>query len=407
LIRCTPEKVGVRYHDFFPMINPRAHKLENEKCAAMLNSQFCEHYNQFLINIIEKELLSDEDNLVFSSYLLIQDRIEESMKLFKKVNSKNFTDKNKNSMVVQYDYMNAYFDILVGYDTGFQVARKVSKEYENYPVIHWRMLFMEILDQLKEFDGKEDPDSDIDPEDIDKKKENLKKSKKLEPTLDFNITEKECVVDFTNVESVTVKYYIVNPEILFTRAPFLIQNTSDFSYVKPIFQEIKELPPKSKTFTFPLKKDYLNNNLLIELDCGSKKVFQTYFSCSLKVTLIENYSELKVTNEKGVPVPQVYVKAFSKSTYGDVKFFKDGYTDMRGKFEYGYTNTEKLSDIDKLSILLMSDKLGSVIKEVKLPGVVVKDADIGFLNARQAQKYTKWDRKNIMKGKKVKKGKKN
>lgn len=387
------------------MINPRAHKLENEKCAAMLNSQFCDHYNQFLINIIEKERLSDEDHLVFATYLLIQDRIEESMNMFKKVNPKNFSDKYKNPMVIQYDYMSAYFDILVGYDAGFKVARKVSKEYENYPVIHWRMLFIEILDQLKEFDGKEDQDSDIDLEDIDKKKENLKKSKKLEPTLDFNITEKECFVDFTNVESVTVKYYIVNPEILFTRAPFLIQNTSDFSYVKPIFQEVKEFPPKSKTFTFPLKKEYLNNNLLVELDCGSKKVFQTYFSCSLKVTLIENFAELKVTDEKGVPVPQVYVKAFSRTNYGDVRFFKDGYTDMRGKFEYGYTNTENLYDIDKLSILVMSDKLGSVIKEVKLPGAVAKDADMGFLNARQAQKYAMWDKKNV-KGKKKGKGKK-
>ena len=40
LIKCSPEKSNFRYFDFFPMINPRAHKLENEKSAVMFNVQF-------------------------------------------------------------------------------------------------------------------------------------------------------------------------------------------------------------------------------------------------------------------------------------------------------------------------------------------------------------------------------
>lgn len=30
------------------------------------------------------------------------------------------------------------------------------REYENYPVIEWRMKFLEILDQLCEIDGEDD-----------------------------------------------------------------------------------------------------------------------------------------------------------------------------------------------------------------------------------------------------------
>ena len=251
LIRCTPEKMNFRYFDFFPMINSRAHKLDNEKSAVMLNSQFCEQYEKFLVYMTEKEYLDNEDNLVFSAYLLLQDRIEEAVKVFKRVNPRQFQDANHHSLTIQYDYMNAYLDILMGYDSGFKVARGVSKKYADYPVISWRMLFTEIIDQLKEFDGNEDPDSDIDLENIDKKKENLKKSKKLEPTLDFEIEDKQCNVRYTNVESITVKYYIVNPEILFTRAPFPVQSqTEEFSYVKPVYQTVKTLPPKSEAFPF-------------------------------------------------------------------------------------------------------------------------------------------------------------
>ena len=208
LIKCTPNKANFRYYDFFPMINPRAHKLDNEKSAVMFNSQFCYQYEQFLINLIEKDKLDSEDNLTFSTYLLLQDRIEDAYNVFKKVNSSEFSDMNRDMCVIQYDYLLAYFDIILGYDSGFKIARKVSKKYKDYPVITWRMRFTEIIDQLDEFDGKEVHNIEIDLEDVDKMKENASKLKKLEPNLEFNIENKEIIVDYANVESVNVKYYI-------------------------------------------------------------------------------------------------------------------------------------------------------------------------------------------------------
>ena len=394
LIKCVPEKNEFRYYDFFPMINPRIHKLENEKSAAMLNVDFRDQYKILLTSLIEKESILDEDRLVLITYFLLQERIEEALNIFKVLDPKNFSDKNSHSCALQYDYLCCYFDILVGYESGFKEARRISKKYGDYPIITWRMLFTEIIDQLNEFDGTEDNDSDIDLEDIDKKKENDKKAKKLEPTLDFKIEDMKCNVDYTNIDSLTIKYYIVNPEILFTRAPFFSQNTQTFSYVKPVYQCVEKLPLKSKFFSFDLNKEYANKDVMIEIDCGSKKAFQTYFSCSLKVAVKEKYSEIRVSDTNDSSVPMVYIKVFSKDYNGNIKFFKDGYTDMRGKFEYGYSNSDNLTNIDKLSMLILSDKHGSTIKECKLPVRVVKDADIGYLNERQAQKYMVWGSKN-------------
>jgi len=40
-------------------------------------------------------------------------------------------------------------------------------------------------------------------------------------------------IETVNLASITVKYYIINAELLFSRQPFLKDNTEGFSYVKP------------------------------------------------------------------------------------------------------------------------------------------------------------------------------
>ncbi len=65
-------------------------------------------------------------------------------------------------------------------------------------------------------------------------------------------------------------------------------------------------------------------------------------------------------------LPSVYVKVFSQQG-SNVKFYKDGYTDIRGKFDYVQTSGNQLSRVTRFAILVMSDTLGSVIKECDPP----------------------------------------
>ena len=55
---------------------------------------------------------------------------------------------------------------------------------------------------------------------------------------------------------------------------------------------------------------------------------------------------------------QVYVKAFSKKTSGKVNFYKDGYTDLRGRFDYASLNTDKLAEVENFALFVMSEELG-------------------------------------------------
>ena len=49
---------------------------------------------------------------------------------------------------------------------------------------------------------------------------------------------------------------------------------------------------------------------------------------------------------------EVYVKVFMRNNSGKESFYRDGYTDIRGKFEYAVTSGDKLKSVAKFSILI-------------------------------------------------------
>lgn len=68
-----------------------------------------------------------------------------------------------------------------------------------------------------------------------RKQENMKQSKNKEPLLQGATIDDKGVltIESVNIKVVTVKYYTIDAEILFSRAPFLKDNATEFSYVKP------------------------------------------------------------------------------------------------------------------------------------------------------------------------------
>ena len=52
---------------------------------------------------------------------------------------------------------------------------------------------------------------------------------------------------------------------------------------------------------------------------------------------------------------------------GRVKFYKDGYTDLRGRFDFASLNTNDLDVATKFSILILSDEYGAVVREATPP----------------------------------------
>ena len=143
----------MKHLDYFPMVNARIHQL-GDSAQWSLNKTFQDTYVRFLKAMIEAPSFKPDHKMNYVYYLLLQDRVQEAIAIFRTIDlSKAFTDA---TLQIQYDYMNAYFDFFTGAEDGFKTARSIVRKYEYYPVESWRLMFLEILDQLNEYDGEID-----------------------------------------------------------------------------------------------------------------------------------------------------------------------------------------------------------------------------------------------------------
>jgi hypothetical protein len=90
------------------------------------------------------------------------------------------------------------------------------------------MMFLTIADQLNEFDGEFDDEEEMlsvdagvtaaDAKIRDKRVQNKKEAKKREPQLNVEVDAKGTLkIESVNIGNVSIKYYIINAELLFSR----------------------------------------------------------------------------------------------------------------------------------------------------------------------------------------------
>jgi hypothetical protein len=157
-------------------------------------------------------------------------------------------------------------------------------------------------------------------------------------------------------------------ELLFSRNPFVQQSGGQFDSIRPNFTEEFKLPANEKTFSVNLPDDLARRNVLVEVTAGGKTYSAPYYANAMDVRLNENYGQLRVTDSAtGKPLAKVYVKTYARLANGQVKFYKDGYTDLRGRFDYASVSTPEQSSAQRFAILVLSDEHGATIRETNPP----------------------------------------
>jgi len=92
------------------------------------------------------------------------------------------------------------------------------------------------------------------------------------------------------------------------------------------------------------------------------------FTNSLAIGMFENYGQVQVRVEKtALPLAKAYIKVYAQTSNGAVRFHKDGYTDLRGRFDYVSQSNRANDGIMKYSILIMTEENGSVIRQANPP----------------------------------------
>ena len=84
--------------------------------------------------------------------------------------------------------------------------------------------------------------------------------------------------------------------------------------------------------------------------------------------MMENYGQVQVRNKQSQkPISKAYIKVYAKMKDGSVKFYKDGYTDLRGRFDYSSLSNQPLDNVQQFSLLILSEANGAIIRQAGLP----------------------------------------
>jgi hypothetical protein len=92
------------------------------------------------------------------------------------------------------------------------------------------------------------------------------------------------------------------------------------------------------------------------------------YANSLVVNHSPNMGRLQVLTKQGLqPLEGAYVKVYSRDNSGAVKFYKDGYTDLRGQFDYTSLSTNDLDTTQRFSLLVLHPQHGTSVRESEPP----------------------------------------
>ena len=377
----TIEPIELRSYEhleYSPLVNQRAHRLGSEWRIA--NPAVLHQYTQLLTALAHKPQLDAMDSMSVVYYLFLQDRIEEALARFKTIDAKKLPTR------LQHDYFQCYAAFYEGEPAA---ARNIASKYADHPAPRWRTIFTDVLSQLDEIEGKAPKGRKPDQPDREAQQSDLADT---EPGFDFKVEKQTISLNWKNLSEVTLNYYLMDPEFSFSSNPFVSQDAGRFSIIKPNKTTTQALAKDATKLDIPLPGEFAKANVLVEVIGAGKRQAQAYHASTLKLNLTENYGRLEtrdVSTDK--PLPKAYVKVYAKLNNGSVRFFKDGYTDLRGRFDYASLNASEnvaatsgadrpangldypmlkpaeLNNVSKLSILVLSDTHGATVKEVDPP----------------------------------------
>lgn len=342
LLTIEPERTDLFEHkEYWPIINAYAHAIGGK--ARPANKQLEAQYRAFLDVLAAKKVLSDDDRLLAAVYLIAQDRIEEAKTQVAACAPDSVETR------LQLAYLKAY---LAFCDGDVAKARTLAAPYAGHPVAHWRQKFAEVIAQADEIEGKAAPTGDA----------------ATAPTLALAQEGETLCVTGANLDTCVLKVYPTDVEILFSKQPFgeAASARERIRCLRPAWTREVTLAGAETRVKLP---DNLRAKSLVVVASGGDGRAEARLEMvprSLDVQVSREYRRLRVRAADGKAVAGAYVKVYARrGATGEVVFHKDGYTDLRGVFDYAAVSTETAFKPDEYAILVLDEVAGAKTLTVK------------------------------------------
>ncbi|MEO6596811.1 MAG: hypothetical protein ABIP94_18850 [Planctomycetota bacterium] len=331
-----------------PLVHARAHRMGSQHVIG--NADLVRQYGSLMNLLGYRPQLDSEDWMTVTYYLLLQDRVEDALASFARI------DAAKVAAKVQYDYLQAYLCFFTG---DVQKARSTAARYATYAVPHWQKRFSDVIAQLDEAEGRRPATGDeVTPDSL----------AATAPAIELAGEGSTVQLAYRNLEQCEVRYYELDVEFAFSAQPFADPNGTSAAFVQPNLREVKQLEKAQTQLTFALPAQFQQRNVLVEVRAAGLVRSRQFFANALHVRFLESYGQVAVSEPTGdKPLPKTYVKVFAKLPGGQVRFHKDGYTDLRGRFDYASLSNDPNAGAERYAVLVLSEQRGAVIRETNPP----------------------------------------
>lgn len=354
LVELDAEQLETYEHlEFAPLINARAHRLGAK--TRILNDGFARQLTRFLELVAHRKAPTVDDHLVAAHYLFAQDRWGDARAAMARAEA---GDAAGHRSRMQLDYLRAYAACAAG---ELEEARALARRWLDQPVDRWRKRFTALVAMLDEVAGAGAAVADV------RSREQVQGSlAQAQPSFELTVDAAGVEVAAQRVPSVELRYFAMDVELLFSRQPFVQADVSRFSYIEPGHREVIEVTGATQRVPWP--EAMRGKNVVVEAVGAGLRKAKVHYAHDLTVVIANQYGQVRVQRASTrTPAVAAYVKVYARRRDGEVAFFKDGYTDVRGWFDYASLSTDELDHTARFAILVHADALGATIVETDPP----------------------------------------
>ncbi len=343
---------GVLHADITPLTIARAHRQPG--APSNLPQQVVTRWQSLVDRLGLVPRLSARDRLELAYTLTLQDRLAEASVQFARITRDDLAAR------LQYDYLGAYLALGRG---DLVAAARFAASGKDHPVAHWRLRFGEVLAQLDEIAGRpatrEAALGEARRQDV---------QAAATPTFQARLVDGGTLaIGATNLERCTVRWHRLDLEPLFSRAPFATATAARSTRVRaPIEQEVVIAADGQASVAVPAALQH--QAVAIEVVAAGRSQLLTTFADALDVRLAPGSGQLQVFHAAtGKALSATYVKVYGELADGRVVFHKDGYTDLRGRFDYASLGDGSVRASKRLALFISHDQAGATVREVSPP----------------------------------------
>ncbi len=352
MIGTDAEDFGTYEHlELAPLVNARAHRLGPK--TRILNDGLAAQYERFLNLVAHRPRPLAKDHLAAASYLLAQDRVDAALAELARVGADPQIAER-----MQLDYLSAYAACIVG---DVATARTRAEPWRDMPVNRWRHRFRALLAMLDEVSGAA-------PVVVDTQSREQRQSEAAaqQPTFELALDRDGILITSQHVAALELRFFEMDVELLFSRQPFVQSDVSRFSFIEPGHRE--RLVDLAHEVKLPWPAQLRGRHVVVEaVGAGTRKT-AVHYANDLVLTLANTQGQIRVARASDrSPLAATYVKVYARKHGGGVTFYKDGYTDLRGWFDYATLSTNELDHVERFSLLISSEVSGASILESPPP----------------------------------------